>query len=334
MKQKILTVLVLSCLSSCGFPPGAHPREPILVSAGGINHFAFAADLPGGKTLVNYSTHRDEVVADPVDAARILGGGAAVSAANFYLTGVAGLYAASYITTAIDDRSERVHGWVSSDDGSTWQQRPGVLQLPESPIGRAAGWGGLLFHRRLHRIGGKLTGTVYGGYARDRRGDGGEWYRSVWAESEDDGTTWRVRSTIAEGPAGTEGYGEPVSAVCSDGRTLVVMRTGPTSPLRWARSADGGISWSAPRELPGMTGWDPDLLALPGSLVMSWGITGAVHVASSKDCGDSWHPVSDLDIATCSGYSGLAVVNGGLMVFTDRADETEVWGYPIAGVGL
>jgi hypothetical protein len=83
-----------------------------------------------------------------------------------------------------------------------------------------------------------------------------------------------------------------------------------------------------------MTGWDPDLLALPSGAVLSWGITGAVHVAHSQDCGDSWRPVVDLDIATCSGYSGLALVNGGLMVFTDRNNETEVWGYPVAGVLL
>lgn len=336
MRQIIIITLAIICFTGCGLPSTSHPREPILVSAGGINHFAFTADLPGGRTLVSYSTHRDEVVADPIDAARILGGGAAVSAANFYLTGVAGvaagLYAASYITTAIDDHSERVHGWESTDGGATWLSRPGALLLPEPPIDRAAGWGGLLFHRRLHRFGEKIAGTVYGGYARDRRSDGGEWYRSAWAESDDDGVTWRVRSSIAEGPAGTEGYGEPVSGVCPDGRILVVMRTGPTSPLRWARSADGGTSWSAPRELPGMTGWDPDLLALPGGLVMSWGITGAVHIAQSMDCGDSWHPVADLDISTCSGYSGLALVNGGLMVFADRANETEVWGYPVPGV--
>lgn len=221
--------LILAVLSGCGVS-GSPPREPVLVASGGINHFAFAADLPGNKTLVSYSTHRDEVIANPVDAARILEDGEVVSAANFYLTGVAsattGLYAASYITESINLSRELVHGWVSSDGGYTWLSRPGVLLLPEPSIGRAAGWGGLLFHRRLHRIGAKLVGTVYGGYARDRRSDSGEWYRSAWAESEDDGATWRVRSTIAEGPVGTEGYGEPVSAVCLDGRILVVMRTG------------------------------------------------------------------------------------------------------------
>lgn len=329
------TILLLLCLvTACG-TPGATPREPIQVAAGGINHFPFAFDLPGGKVLVGYSTHKDEVVADPVDAARILGAASAVSAANFYLSGLAGitsgLYAASYITTALDERSERVHGWVSSDKGVTWTPRPGILHLPEPQIDRAAGWGGLLFHRRLHRMGSKLSGTLYGGYARDRRSNGMEWYRSVWAESEDDGVSWRVRSVIAEGEAGTEGFAEPVSGICPDGRILVVMRTGPGSPMRWSRSGDGGASWSTPRVLPEVVGYDPDLLALPGGLALSWGEPGAVRVATSQDCGDSWHRVAEFNIATCSGYSGLAVVNGGLTIFTDRNNETEVWGYPVPG---
>lgn len=321
-------------LLGCG--QSAHRREPVLVAAGGINHFPFAFDLPGGGVLVGYSTHKDEVVANPVDSARLLGSAAPVSAQNFYLSGVApvttGLYGASYITTALDERSERVHGWASSDNGSTWTPRPGILRLPEPQIDRAAGWGGLLFHRRLHRMGGKVGGTLYGGYARDRKPGGMEWYRSVWAESEDDGASWHVRSVIAEGEAGTEGFGEPVSAICPDRRILVVMRTGGGSPMQWARSADDGTSWSAPRVLPEVVGYDPDLLALPGAgLLLSWGVPGAVRVAASQDCGDSWHPIAEFDIATCSGYSGMAVVNGGLTIFTDRNNETEVWGYPVPG---
>jgi hypothetical protein len=112
--RKEICIAIISLLAACGVPPVGHVREPLLVAAGGINHFPFAYDLPGGKSLIAYSTHRDEVVSSPVDSARVIGAAGAVSAANFYLSGVAGalpgLYAASYITTAIDARSERVHG--------------------------------------------------------------------------------------------------------------------------------------------------------------------------------------------------------------------------------
>jgi hypothetical protein len=308
----------------------------VLVAAGGINHFAFASNPTPSTTAVHYSIHPDKVLSDPIDAGLVLGR-PVFSAENFYLTGLVRLgdgrlYGASYITRAISPTEERIFGWVSADDGVNWSPRPGALALAEPQIGRDARWGGLLVHRRMQDMGGGvIAGTMYGGYARDRRADGGEWYRTVWAGSADGGLTWSVRSTVAEGPAGTEGYAEPASAICPGGRILVVMRTGPLSPLRWSRSADSGETWSAPRDVPGgATGWDPDLLARDGEIFMSWGVTGQAHVAASPDCGDSWRRVADFEIATTSGYTGLATYNHQLMLFTDRAGETEIWGYPIS----
>lgn len=337
MRTKLL--VLLAALVGCGAPPSSQQEGPVLVAAGGTNHFPFAYNPRPGSTSVHYSTHPDAVVRSPVDAGKVLGH-PAFSAPNFYLSGIVELpggllLGVSYITDAVSPREELVHGWTSDDGGITWKQRPGMLHLPETQIERQAGWGGLLFHRRLHQIGGIIGGTVYGGYARDRRPGGGEWYRTLWATSADGGANWSIRSVVAEGPAGTEGYAEPVSAVCPDGRILVVIRTGPQSPLRWVRSSDGGASWSAPADVPGgPTGWDPDLLSLSGGIVMSWGVTGEAHVAVSQDCGDSWRRVADFDIATTSGYTGLAAYKHRLMLFTDRAGETEIWGYPVAGISL
>ncbi len=327
--------LIIAVFAACSHPfSSASQIGPVLVASGGINHFPFAYNPRPGITSVHYSTHPDAVLPGPVDAGKVLGHSAFV-AQDFYLSGVvtlsdALLYGTSYITDALSPIDERVHGWTSVDGGVTWQRRPGALHLPEPQIDRKAGWGGILFHRRLHRLaGGIIEGTVYGGYARDRKPDGGEWYRTLWATSPDNGATWSIKSIIAEGQAGTEGYAEPVSAICPDGRILVVMRTGGGTPMQWARSTDDGATWSLPRVLPDIVGYDPDLLALPGGLALSWGITGEAHVAISQDCGDSWHRIIDLDIATSSGYTGLAFYQGSLMLFTDRAQETEIWGYPV-----
>ena len=328
MIKHLLPLLVF--FFACGGSVGP-PRGPFQVAGGGMRRFPFSYDLPDGGVLVSHSTHKDDYLAHPVDEVVRLGF-APQREADFYLSGLApvlgGLYAASYITYAKGSLTEEVRGWFSGDGGRTWAPRLGVLHLSEPPIARPAGWAGLLLHRRFHRVGDKLSGTAYGGYARDARPEGGEWYRSVWVESADEGANWTVRSTIAEGRAGTEGYAEPVSTACPDGRILVVMRTGPISPMRYSRSSDGGITWSPPKDLLGMVGWDPDLLVSGSDLYLSWGVTGEFHLAVSSDCGDSWTRLQDFDVATTSGYTGLTQ-NGGLTVFADRAGETEIWGYPV-----
>ena len=330
------TALLLLLLTACGLPTSP-PREPFQVAAGGMRRFPFAFDVDGGGVIVSHSTHKDDYLqAGTAETQRL--GRPATQAPDFFLSGVVKLadgrlYGASYATYAAGPGYDQIHGWVSDNGGASWSPRNGTLQLQEPRFERPAGWGALLMHRRMYRVGGALVATAYGGYARDAMAGGGQWYRSVWIKSLDEGLSWTVSSTIAEGPAGTEGYGEPVSAFCPDGRLLVVMRTGPTTPMRWARSSDGGATWSAPHELPGMAGWDPDLLAVPGGLVLSWGVTGEFHLAASPDCGDSWSRFQDFDIDTTSGYTGLAQ-NGGLTVFADRAGETEIWGYPVKGLPL
>ena len=303
------------------------PDGQFLVSKGPIRHFPFAFGTQGA-TLVSYSQHPDAVLADPVDALAVLGG-ATAGAANFYITGVASLstgalLGVSYITQAIDAESERVYGWVSSDVGAHWRQQLGVVRLPQAPKPRDAGWGGFLFHRRLHAMSnGEIVGTMYGNYQADVAG-----YRSVWVRSADGGLSWDVVSTIAEAPAGVEGYGEPVSALCPDGTILVVMRTGLTTPLRWTRSTDHGLSWQPAAELP-FVGWDPDLLTTGSETLLSYGVPGKVFVTRTGDCGGSWVPPRELAVPTTSGYSGLATVGGRIVVFTDQASETEIVGYPL-----
>ena len=328
LRQCVFSALV--CLASCDLPYGQHtePAEPILVvqgAPGELRHFPFAFDAPGGGTLISYSKHVDAVIEHPVDAVSQLGG-AMTQAPNIYLSSITAasgaLLGVSYFTEALDNESERSYGWVSQDGGTTWQPRLGTVRLPQPPKQRDASWGGLLFHRRTHKMpDGSVAGTLYGNYLAD-----GEWYRSVWARSFDQGSTWDVVSTVASGPAGTEGYGEPVSALCPDGSILVVMRTGPSSHMRWTRSRDSGSSWAPARELP-MVGWDPDLMLTLGGLYMSYGVPGKIWITRSQDCGETWTPPADQFIPTSSGYSALAHVGGRLVVFTDTADETTIKGY-------
>lgn len=331
-------LLALGLVAACAPQPaegtGGQPQPlpaPVVVARGETRHFPFAFEA-AGQALVSYSQHVDDYVLDPVDAmAAVVGAGAVAStveAANFYISGVAAvgaaLYGVSYITSAIDSTTERSHGWRSLDSGRTWHPRPGLLHLPQAPKARPAGWGGLLFHRRLHRSGTSIVGTAYGNYDSD-----GAWYRTVWVSSPDEGGNWNILSTVAAGAAGTEGYGEPVSVFCPDGQILIVMRTGPDSPMRMTRSGDRGLTWEPPSELGGRRGWDPDLMPDGRFILLSYGLPGRIWVAATPDCGSSWREVYQREIPTTSGYTGLAHLGGQVMVFTDSDNESTIIGYPI-----
>jgi len=332
----------LALLCACG-GPAASPQpplgfDPLEVATGGPGqprHFPFAFDTSRG-ALVAYSEHEDEVIADPTDALVRISDRATSRAPNFYLTGIAELpdgtlYGASYITQAMGPRAVRSFGWTSRDGGASWQPRLGVVQLQQPGKERAAGWGALLFHRRLHVLpDGSIAGTMYGNHAADP-----DAYVTVWVTSRDLGASWQIAGEVAAGAAGQEGYGEPVSALCPDGSIVVIMRTGHNTPMRTARSRDGGRSWSPARELP-FIGWDPDLLRVGGSLYLTFGtpdrgagVPAAVYLARSEDCGQSWRggePIAD--IPTSSGYTGLALHRGALVIFTDTQGERAIRGFP------
>lgn len=336
-----LALALAGVLAACGvasapgpvpFPIPSQPGPtPIVVAQGGpgqLRHFPFAFSAGGGRTIVCWSEHMDAVLAGPVDACSALDG-QPVRHPNFYLSGLASvggvLIGESYITGATADPTVVTsYGWTSRNLGTTWEPRVGTVQLPQPGKVRDAGWGGLLFHRRLHALAdGSIGGTMYGNYVSD-----GDWYRSVWVRSTDLGDHWGVASTIAAGPAGTEGHGEPVTTICPNSWILAVIRTGLGPSMRQTRSVDGGKTWERPQEL-GLAGWDPDLLATPHGVVLAYGEPDYVHIATSQDCGGSWQHLTDLHVPTSSGYSGLALVSGRLWVFTDTDRETAIRGYPV-----
>jgi len=310
----------LFCLS-CGFNT---ELKLDLVSEGSIRHFPFAFNI-GNKTLVCWSEHADAYVSGPVDACTVLESDTPTHRnRDFYLSGVVQvgntLLGESYITYAESDSIIKTNGWLSLDRGLTWNSQPGKLVLTKAGKVRESKWGSFLFHRRLYvdPADGSIVGTVYGNYA-----DVPSWYSTLWVKSTDLGLTWMVVSTVAGGPVGTEGYGEPVSVFC-DSQIVVITRTGPSSPLAMIRSFDNGLTWSCPWLLP-FIGWDPDLLLVGGTLVLSYGLPSEVHIVASNDCGEHWTAVKSFDLPTSSGYTGLSY-DGRLSVYTDYLNETKIIG--------
>jgi hypothetical protein len=99
------------------------------------------------------------------------------------------------------------------------------------------------------------------------------------------------------------------------------------------RSSDRGLSWEPPIELAGKVGWDPDLLAVAGTILLSYGLPGQIWVDRSPDCGSSWREAAHLDVPTSSGYTGLAHVDGAIVVFTDSAGESKITGFSLPELG-
>jgi len=137
------------------------------------------------------------------------------------------------------------------------------------------------------RDGSWLT-TVYGRYAGDSR-------YTLWAlRSDDQGRTWEFLAEVARWqdiPHGPEGPDESHVARLPDGRLLCVFRVGSGSayPYHACDSADDGATWSAPRGLPGTWSVEPQLVCLPGGvLLLSGGRTGLFLWVCAEGDGRLW----------------------------------------------
>lgn len=320
MSKALLLLLLVG--TGCGPVDDDYLPTTRVVATGPMRRFPFAFHGRLG-VHVAYSQHEDAYVppADAVDAVTRIGGATAAQPA-FYLSSVVDLedrlLGVSYAATTIDDTHELVHAWTSLD-GDAWSPRPSVLTTPRTGLRRPGGWGGILFHRRLHFDDGAIVGTAYGNYIGD------DYYRTVWVRSGDLGSSWEVVSTVASGKVGTEGYGEPVSARCPNGEWVVVMRSGYPTPLYLSRSFDAGTTWTAPYELD-FVGWDPDLLVIDNDLYLSFGNPGFVDVERSRDCGRTWELVHHDSIQTTSGYTGMALEDSRLWLYFDSHAETAIEG--------
>ncbi len=101
--------------------------------------------------------------------------------------------------------------------------------------------------------------------------------RCFLVKSTDGGKNWHYVSTVAAPTENMkdnqEGFNESALAFLDDGRMLIVMRTGHWTDMVHSYSSDGGLTWTAPASLPGLTnGVCPDLIKLKdGRLALACG---------------------------------------------------------------
>ena len=125
--------------------------------------------------------------------------------------------------------------------------------------------------------------------------------------SDDDGRTWQECDAYVDLPM--RGAMEPKIEELKDGRLLMVMRT-QLGGVFESHSEDGGLTWSKP-QTTGLQAPEscPGLRRIPrtGDLVLIWnnslydpkfdhsGVRSPLTVAISKDEGDTWEQVKDIE---------------------------------------
>ena len=170
----------------------------------------------------------------------------------------------------------------STDGGRTFTSRP-LTELPQ--LARTAG----SFRRVIELRDGTLLGACMG--RRER--ESGEMAYAV--RSTDSGESWTFHP-IAEDAAARHQWPETSLIELADGRVLAMhrhhARGSPVGDNLWQNfSADGGVTWSEPEELP-IWGYPPHLITLAdGALLVTYAHRRhpyGVRACVSRDLGRTW----------------------------------------------
>ncbi|MGC5617233.1 sialidase family protein, partial [Georgenia sp. Z1491] len=248
----------------------------------------------------------------------------------------------TFMVEGSDNRQATVETAISSDGGTSWEHRDGVLDTPEPmrPIGATSPRPGttlggfVLLHTLLEDPDGTLYISAYGYY------EGDENYRQLLLVSEDGGINWSVRGTVAvEDPelADVTAYDGPSEGAVerlADGSLYMVMRTGWHLPMLHSRSTDDGATWSEPEPIDvGPAGQDlesvqPTMEMLPsGELLLMVGRPGLVLTMSESGRGDDWSVPVGVDYNNSENGAFTVLDSMNVVVAGDRGRVApwEVW---------
>jgi hypothetical protein len=219
---------------------------------------------------------------------------------------------------------------ATSENGEQWQSFDARVKTP-AEVGVVA--------RPLPHIFEDDAGAwLMPAYSWSRTGN-----RAVLLKSDDDGRNWSFHATIVNattiiksGVPVTTPWLESMVVRTKDGSLLAEIRTGSSADasLVFARSSDGGLTWTDPEKVVAgprrepVTGKLPNVLLLPnGTLALLTAHTkrGCFLYLSSDGTGREWDEGHIITTSSGSNTSMVALTDNRLLVFTPANGRINCW---------
>lgn len=219
---------------------------------------------------------------------------------------------------------------ATSKNGQQWQAFNARVKIPSEV--------GVIARPLPHIIEDEAGSWLMPGYSWSRTGN-----RAVLLKSGDDGRNWSLHSTIVKavtiiksGVPVTTPWLESMVARTKDGSLLAVIRTGSSAAasLVFARSSDGGLTWTDPEKVVAgsqrepVTGKLPNVLLLPnGTLALLAAHTkrGCFLYLSTDGTGREWNEGQMITKSTGSNTSMVALSENRLLIFTPANGRIHCW---------
>lgn len=280
--------------------------KPRLVArSSGYLWFPTMTRLSGGELFANFSTNRDEVVADRTSSVSWSDDNGLTWSTPSSIDPKGDLYAETMLRRKDGDElllpfnlypdKGRMRGWYQTVAGKRGARKVQFFDKalavsgwprPDRSFNEKLGLSGFGFNGQcVPAKTGEYLATMYGYFKDDLR------YSLVMVESKD-GLDWKYRSLVAGADCklkGDEGPCESVTVRLKDSRLMNVFRLASNMPYGQTFSDDDGKTWSTPVAMNAAHSVQPSLAVMKdGGLVLTGGRPGIFAWINRDGTGKDW----------------------------------------------